>query len=103
MDGPALVAPCGTMTLRIEGALDARAAAQALERIADLACRDVVLDVHRAWEVSDVALAFLAGGVSRLPGSRVVVRGLRPQHARLLEELGAGSLMDDGTGHARPS
>lgn len=93
------LAACSSMTVLLEGVLDAGAAAKTLTRVAELACDDVVLDLGRLREISDLALAFLAGGLTRIPRSRVILRGLDQQHARLLQDLGAGSLL----GRAGPS
>jgi hypothetical protein len=94
------LAACGSMTVQFEGVLDPSAAAKTLARVAELGCDDVAIDLGRAREISDVALAFLAGGLTRIPRSRVILRGLREHHARLLQELGAGSLLGR-TGHSQ--
>ena len=93
MRNVAVAASCGTMTIRVEGIFDPPAAAKTLARIADLACDHIVVDLSRAWEISDIALAFLAGGLARLPRSKGEVSGLRPHHECLLQELGAASLV----------
>jgi hypothetical protein len=67
-----------------------------LARIAELACREIVLDLERAREVSDVALALLAGGLARMPQSHVVVLGLDARRERELRDLGAGHLLARG-------
>jgi hypothetical protein len=93
-------APCGTVTVHIDGVLDSRSVASALARVAELSCDDVVLDLGAAREISDVAVASLARELARFPRWHVIVRGLAPQHERVLERLGAGSLIErDGTTH----
>ncbi len=82
-----------TMNIRLEGTFDPVEAARTLSRVADLACERIVIDFSRVWEVSDVALAFLAGSLTRHPRSRGEVIGLLPRHQRLLQQLGAGVLV----------
>lgn len=93
MRNVAVESACGTMTIRVEGVFDAPAAAKTLARVADLACDRVVIDLSRASEISDVAVAFLAGGLAHHPRSQGEVSGLRPHQHRLFRELGAESLV----------
>jgi hypothetical protein len=86
-------ARCGTMTVRLDGVVDPRAIASTLARVAELSCDDVVVDLGLAREISNVALALLARGLARFPRSHVVIRGLDRDHERVLEHLGAGSLV----------
>jgi len=94
MKDSASAATCATMTVELGGVLDERAAAKTLARVVELSCDDVVVDLSRVQQVSDVALAFLAGGLTRLASSHVVLRGLGARHVRVLQVLGAGSLVE---------
>ncbi len=85
--------PCGRMTIQFEGVLDPNAARKTLARLVDLPCDDVVLDLSRATGITDVGLAFLAGGLERAGRSHVLLIGLGRHHQRLLEYLGAGALL----------
>ena len=89
----AVDAPCRTTTVRLEGNFDASAAARTLRRIDELACDRVVIDFAHVWEMSDIALAFLAGGLARHPHSKDELAGLRSHHDRLLHDLGVASLV----------
>jgi hypothetical protein len=95
MKGLAGAASCGGGGIQLEGELDLRAAARTLARVGELACEVVVLDLARVRRSSDVAFAFLAGGLTRVPRSRVRMHGVAPQQRRLLEEVGAGALLGD--------
>jgi len=94
MKYPAATATCGTMTVELEGVLDERTAAKTVARVVELSCDDVVVDLSRARQVSEIALAFLAGALALAPRSHVVLRGLGSRQVRLLQVLGAGSLVE---------
>lgn len=84
---------CGTVTIRLEGTITPEAAVKAFTRAAELACDQVVVDVSRAHDVSEVALAFLAGGLVALRPSRVSLVGVPPSRQHVLTEVGAGALL----------
>ena len=74
----------------ITGAFDPIAASNFRARLSGLPADGcVVLDLSRAWEVADLALAVLADALVVPPHPRVLVRGLTQHQERMLRYLGA--------------
>jgi hypothetical protein len=71
----------------VEGVFDHAAAAIIRAKLIDTACDVVVLDFGRAREVSDVALAHLAGTLTGLERPHVMLRGLGHHQERMLRYL----------------
>jgi len=77
----------GAVTLRLEGALDALAAASLRTTMDQLAGRQIVLDFTRVDEFQDLAVPILSGGLGQSP-LRLI--GLGQHHARLFRYFGIG-------------
>ena len=77
----------GAITLRLEGALDALAAASLRRTLDQLTDRQVVLDFTRVEEFQDLAVPILSTGPGQLP-LRLV--GLGTHHQRLFRYFGVG-------------
>lgn len=85
---------CGRMTIRVEGSLDPASANKTLDRIAELPCDDLVVDLGHATEISDVVLAFFLGALTRMRHSNVALRGLDHHQARLVVHLGQAPVIE---------
>lgn len=72
----------------LTGSLDLPAARRLCDSLIGAGRERLVVDVSRARELHDDALALLSGAL-KLLGARVVLRGLNQHHAKLLRYLGA--------------
>jgi anti-anti-sigma regulatory factor len=76
--------PC----VELRGTFDGQAARQVLETIQwYVGGGTVLLDFREVSALHDCALAFLAAGLSQLPGVRIETRGLLGHSTRLLQYL----------------
>jgi hypothetical protein len=73
-----------------EGSLDLERARIMLQLALDSDQRDIVLDLRRARDIQDAAIAFIAAAVGA-PGRSIEVLGLRAHHRKLLALLRAGA------------
>lgn len=73
--------------MSVEGVFDLAVATIIRAKLIDSGCDTIVIDFHGAREISDVALAHLAGTLARLGCPRVVLRGLTQHQERLLRYL----------------
>lgn len=71
----------------VEGVFDGAAATIIRAKLIDASSDLVVLDFGRAREISDSALAVLAGTLVALERPRVILRGLGQHHERMLRYL----------------
>jgi len=62
----------------------------------------VLLDLSRALEVADLALAVLADALATAPHPRVLVRGLTQHQERLLRYLGVAEIVADAPDREDP-
>lgn len=79
------------LVIRVDGVFDARAAqllADSLDAVG--ASREVKVDLTDVREFHDLSVGLLAQALSH-GGPRVLVRGLRQHHLRLLRYLGVDS------------
>jgi regulator of nucleoside diphosphate kinase len=79
--------------LRVEGAFDLGAARRVLAVVAAERDLSITVDLERAREIHDDAVALLAAATEPSAG-RVVVRGLREHHRRVLRYLGIGQVLE---------
>jgi STAS domain-containing protein len=78
----------GRITLRLEGTLDWRTAAQLRHSLEALGSREVVLDFTHLREFKDTAVVVLT---KDLPGHKVQFRGLAGHHERMFRYFGVST------------
>jgi hypothetical protein len=78
----------GRITLRLEGTLDWRTAAQPRHSLEALGSQEVVLDFAHLREFKDTAVGVLT---KDLPGHRVQFRGLAGHHERMFRYFGVST------------
>ncbi|MDC0707218.1 STAS domain-containing protein [Stigmatella sp. ncwal1] len=78
----------GRVTLRLEGTLDWRTAAQLRHSLEELGSREVVLDFTHLREFKDTAVGVLTG---ELTARKVQLRGLAGHHERMFRYFGVST------------
>lgn len=81
----------GEELVAFEGTLDLERARIMLELALDSGKEDIVLDLSRARDIHDAAIAFLVAAVERR-GRSIEVLGLREHHRKLLALLRVGAV-----------